>query len=213
MNNVFTAKLLNNLRNKKGEKGFTLIELLVVVIIIGVLAAVALPNLLGQVAKGRQSEAKNNLGAVNRTQQAHRLEEGFFGVIEPGNVVAGAVAGPGPDGIVGNADDVAFAQAIELLPIRITGDNYAYSDQLNPPTAISAAQQATAVGDLQNDILDYTAAVGQTAAGNFVNIICENDGVSGTDEQGNAIGGANAPIPATFSAAGVPACDADSTQL
>ena len=40
MNNVFTAKLLQNLRSKKGDKGFTLIELLVVVIIIGVLAAI-----------------------------------------------------------------------------------------------------------------------------------------------------------------------------
>ena len=79
MNSVFTAKLLQNLRNKKGNKGFTLIELLVVVIIIGVLAAVALPNLLGQVAKGRQSEAKNNLGAINRSQQAYRLEKASFG--------------------------------------------------------------------------------------------------------------------------------------
>ncbi|WP_036480020.1 type IV pilin protein [Myxosarcina sp. GI1] len=78
MNSVFTAKLLQNLRNKKANKGFTLIELLVVVIIIGVLAAVALPNLLGQVAKGRQAEAKNNLGAINRTQQAERLETGTF---------------------------------------------------------------------------------------------------------------------------------------
>ena len=79
MNSVFAAKLLQNLRNKKGNKGFTLIELLVVVIIIGVLAAVALPNLLGQVAKGRQSEAKNNLGAINRSQQAYRLETASFG--------------------------------------------------------------------------------------------------------------------------------------
>ena len=78
MNNVFTAKLLQNLRSKKGDKGFTLIELLVVVIIIGVLAAVALPNLLGQVGKARESEAKTALGAMNRAQQAFRLEAQKF---------------------------------------------------------------------------------------------------------------------------------------
>ncbi len=78
MNNVFAAKLLQNLNNKKGEKGFTLIELLVVVIIIGVLAAVALPNLLGQVGKARESEAKTALGALNRSQQAYRLESATF---------------------------------------------------------------------------------------------------------------------------------------
>ena len=78
MNNVFTAKLLQNLNNKKGNKGFTLIELLVVVIIIGVLAAVALPNLLGQVGKARESEAKTALGALNRAQQGHHLEARKF---------------------------------------------------------------------------------------------------------------------------------------
>ena len=78
MNNVFTAKLLQNLRSKKGDKGFTLIELLVVVIIIGVLAAVALPNLLGQVGKARESEAKSAMGALNRAQQAFHLEAQKF---------------------------------------------------------------------------------------------------------------------------------------
>lgn len=78
MNNVFTTKLLQNLNNKKGNKGFTLIELLVVVIIIGVLAAIALPNLLGQVGKARESEAKTALGAVNRSQQAYHLESKNF---------------------------------------------------------------------------------------------------------------------------------------
>jgi type IV pilus assembly protein PilA len=78
MNNVFTAKLLNNLRNKKGNKGFTLIELLVVVIIVGVLAAVALPNLLGQVGKARETEAKNAIGTLNRGQQSFHFDAKTF---------------------------------------------------------------------------------------------------------------------------------------
>ena len=78
MNNVFTAKLLQNLRSKKGDKGFTLIELLVVVIIVGVLAAVALPNLLGQVGKARETEAKNAIGTINRSQQTFHFDAKTF---------------------------------------------------------------------------------------------------------------------------------------
>jgi type IV pilus assembly protein PilA len=63
-----------NRKNNKKDGGFTLIELLVVVIIIGVLAAIALPSLLNQVSKARQSEGKNNIGAINRAQQSYFLE-------------------------------------------------------------------------------------------------------------------------------------------
>ena len=75
------AKLIQHFVNKKGNKGFTLIELLVVVIIIGILAAVALPSMLNQAAKARLASAQSQAGAINRAQQTYRLENPTFATL------------------------------------------------------------------------------------------------------------------------------------
>jgi len=72
------AKFLQHMNKKKQDEGFTLIELLVVIIIIGILSAIALPSFLNQAAKARGAEAKSNVGALNRAQQAYYLEQQQF---------------------------------------------------------------------------------------------------------------------------------------
>jgi len=57
----------------RDHKGFTLIELMIVVAIIGILAAIAIPNFLRYQAQARQSEARTNLGGV------FVAETSFFG--------------------------------------------------------------------------------------------------------------------------------------
>src|SRR5438309_10992082 len=79
---------LNNLTRRvimfsrmKGQQGFTLIGLMIVVAIIGILAAVAIPNFMRYQAKARQAEAKVALGDIwLRAQLYSELNNGSFAV-------------------------------------------------------------------------------------------------------------------------------------
>ena len=64
--------------NKKTKAGFTLIELLVVVLIIGILAAVAVPQYQLAVAKSRLTQAWIGVRAIENAQQAFFLANGYY---------------------------------------------------------------------------------------------------------------------------------------
>jgi type IV pilus assembly protein PilA len=82
MTSNFKYKLLSQLVKKREEGGFTLIELMVVVVIIGVLAAIAVPNLVGQVGKARNTEGQNGVAALNSAQQIYRTGNNTFGNLD-----------------------------------------------------------------------------------------------------------------------------------
>ncbi len=61
------------------KKGFTLIELMIVVAIIGILAAIAIPNFLKYQAKSKQSEAKTNLKGIFTSETSYFSEANKYG--------------------------------------------------------------------------------------------------------------------------------------
>jgi type IV pilus assembly protein PilA len=62
----------------KSKKGFTLIELMIVVAIIGILAAIAIPNFVRFQLKAKTSEGKVNLAAIRTAEEAYFSEFGSY---------------------------------------------------------------------------------------------------------------------------------------
>jgi general secretion pathway protein G len=68
----------------KNQKGFTLIEIMVVVIILGLLAGLVLPRILGQEDKARIETAKVQIRSLESALDAFKLDNGFYPASDQG---------------------------------------------------------------------------------------------------------------------------------
>jgi len=68
----------------KNQKGFTLIEIMVVVIILGLLAGIVLPKILGREEEAKVSSAKVQIKAIESALDGFKLDNGFYPTTEQG---------------------------------------------------------------------------------------------------------------------------------
>jgi type IV pilus assembly protein PilA len=146
----------------QNNRGFTLIELMVVVAIVGILAAIAIPNFLAYQARSRQVEARTNLGSIFVSEVAWFGENNFYSNFATiGFTISGSgnrytYRSPNATGTGGSSG----AQGLDLyntLAGAATAGGTTIADILTPSGAAAPAPPvpgsftATAVGDIDGD--------------------------------------------------------------
>ena len=81
------------MRKKRQRRAFTLIELMVVILIVGILAAVAIPLMRGRIDAAKWSEGKAMMGTIATALRAYGAEKGDAGTWPPSLTQLGFVAG------------------------------------------------------------------------------------------------------------------------
>jgi prepilin-type N-terminal cleavage/methylation domain-containing protein len=95
---------------KNNNKGFTLLELMIAVVIVGVLAALAIPRFMNSSIRAKQTEAQGIL------KQIYTLENGYF------------------------QEHAAYTNDLKLLGVELLGDyRYSYSIATTPTTFVATA--------------------------------------------------------------------------
>ncbi|MCZ6517386.1 MAG: type II secretion system major pseudopilin GspG [Gammaproteobacteria bacterium] len=75
---------MNAIKSTPGSAGFTLIEIMVVVVILGILAAIVAPNIIGRVEQARVTRAKTDIQTIAAALKMFRIDNSRYPTTEQG---------------------------------------------------------------------------------------------------------------------------------
>lgn len=120
-------------RHRRTVAGFTLIELLIVVAVIGIIAAIAIPNLLNAINKGRQKRSMADLRTVGTALAMYQRDNAFFPVFSGTEVSVLKASLSIYVGHFSETDGWSTAMAYDSDGRRYTLVSYGRDKTANPP--------------------------------------------------------------------------------
>jgi general secretion pathway protein G len=74
----------STMRKRRNERGFTLIELMVVIVILGILAGLIVPRIMGRPDEARQAKARIQIESIETALKLYKLDNGSYPTTEQG---------------------------------------------------------------------------------------------------------------------------------
>jgi type IV pilus assembly protein PilA len=139
--------MLQRLREKSGsESGFTLVELLVVMLILGILAAIAIPSFFNQRDKARDSDAKADARTAQTAIETYATDNG-------GSYTGAAVGAVGTPGTLVDIEPTLADAAARMTLSGLGARTYTITvDSVNTPNTFTISRAANGSTSLTCDV-------------------------------------------------------------